>query len=358
MKILWLLLLLCTACSTPRLVNHTATKYHIDVGAGPEDMQYVSIDNKPFILVSCLARREKYQQGDFWLIDLTRDEAQRVERRNEPMGLIFRPHGMYIYRGREQQNSFDVYVVHHGLHGNNRRGEGIYGHAILQYRWQNNCLYYLRSYSNPLLVNPNDIFVIDDESFYVTNGYLNPPQGFGQLLGLCERSTVIHYNNGKWLLAAKDLEYANGVHYVPQEKKVIVSASASGKLWSYERNPQTGILQNKRLLAASLGGGDNFSQHKDVTLLASHVSNLKFMLHSSSPRVSSPTMVWRMNWNKRQIDCIYRNNGGHSINGGSTAVLYNNKLYICQVFEPFIEVVDLRHRDFGTSYGEVKKINY
>ncbi|BBM85425.1 hypothetical protein [Candidatus Uabimicrobium amorphum] len=356
MKILWLFLVLCTACSTARLINHTASKYHINVGPGPEDIQYVSIDDRPHLLVSCLERREKYQQGDFWLINLTTDEAKRVERCNEPMGLIFRPHGIYIYQSKTQKKSFDVYVVHHGFHGDNTRGKGIYGHAILKYEWRDGLLHYQRSFNHPFLINPNDIFVVGDDCFYVTNGYLEPPQGFGQLFGFCERSTVVHYNKGKWVVAAKDLEYANGVHYVSQQKKFLVSASASGKLWSYKRHPQTGILQDKQLLAENLGGGDNFTQNSDTTLLASHVDTTKFFLHSLSPRVSSPTMVWRIDWKTHTIDCIYRNNGGESINGGSTAVLYNKKLYICQVFEPFIEVVDLRHRDFSTSYGEVKQL--
>ncbi|WP_372366586.1 hypothetical protein [Candidatus Uabimicrobium sp. HlEnr_7] len=352
-QLLWIILssLLWVACSTPKLVNHTAHRNQIVVGAGPEDMELVTVNEQSHLLVSCLERRSKGYEGDFWLIDLATDKPRRVERRGEPMGLIFRPHGLSTIKN--DTGSFDVYVIHHGQHGDGNVGEGIYGHAILVYEWKDGFLHYKRAYYDSLLVNPNDLFVLENGSFYVTNAYFNPPVGFCQLLGICERSTVVYFNNEKWSKVAEGLEYANGVHYLPQSKEILISTSVSGNVWSYKRNVKTGGLSEKRLLFDNINSGDNFSYYdKDTLLLTSHANGTKFTLHAISPRVSSPTIVWRIHWREKRIDPIYYNKGGDSINGGSTAILHNNKLYISQVFAPFIEVVDLRHRDFSTSYQE------
>lgn len=342
------ILCLCISCSTPRLVNHTAHKTQITVGPGPEDMQLVNINDKPHILVSCLERRKKNHEGDFWLIDTTTQLAKRIERRNEPMGLILRPHGIAIV---ENNDRFYLYAVHHGVHGDGKPGSGIFGHAILQYEWRDGMLYYKRAFHHPLLTNPNDLYVLKDGSFYVTNGYHNLPQGLGQLWGVCERSTVVNYHHGKWSVVAQDLEFANGVHYLPKQQQLLISTSVSENLWAYKRNIHNGQLFGKRLIHSNIKAGDNFSQYDENTLLlTSHESSTKFTLHAISRKISSPTIVWRIRWDSKQVDAIYYNQGGEAINGGSTAILHNGWLYISQVFEPFIEAVDLRHRNWSTSY--------
>jgi len=70
------------------------------------------------------------------------------------------------------------------------------------------------------------------------------------------------------------------------------------------------------------------------------VNLLKFIKHAASPKNNSPTVVYEIDLLTNQKKLIYANTDG-TINGASTAILYNHKLYLSQVFEPWILIVDL-----------------
>jgi hypothetical protein len=89
-------------------------------------------------------------------------------------------------------------------------------------------------------------------------------------------------------------------------------------------------------LIAKLHGLDNvtFLNDKEI-LVTAHLRMLAFLKHYKDAKNISPTVVYRVNIFTGEYKAIYENDGS-DICGGSTALYYKGKLYISQVFEPFL----------------------
>ena len=84
-----------------------------------------------------------------------------------------------------------------------------------------------------------------------------------------------------------------------------------------------------------LKGNDNIRVVDGMIYVAGHVKPFKFIAHASSSANISPVEVWKVNPETRDITTIYYTEG-QAISAGSTAVMLEGKLYICQVFDPYI----------------------
>jgi hypothetical protein len=93
---------------------------------------------------------------------------------------------------------------------------------------------------------------------------------------------------------------------------------------------------------SKLRGNDNIRIHEGRLLCPGHVKPLKFIAHAKKPEKKSPVDVYLADPATGEISILYSGDGS-SISGGSTAIIYGDHLYICQVFDPFILKAELEN---------------
>ncbi len=191
-------------------------------------------------------------------------------------------------------------------------------------------------YEDELYISPNDICVFKDGSFWITNDAGKRNSTFERMLKL-KRSTIIHTDlHGNAKIAADNLAYANGITY--KENKLYVSTTMQGKVFIYDIGE--GNLNNRKILA-EVKGGDNLTWYGDDLLVTSHQKFLAFIKHVKNSDKKSPSVVYRINPGSGEKKLLYSDEGDE-ISAASTAIMYDNNLYISQVFDPFILKVEMK----------------
>ena len=86
--------------------------------------------------------------------------------------------------------------------------------------------------------------------------------------------------------------------------------------------------------------GDNLMLDDNGRLwVAAHPCPLDFLAHSENSDQKSPIQIFEIDPNTLKTNNIFQNNG-ELISAASTALYINNRVYIAQVFDPFVLVVE------------------
>jgi len=314
--------------SLPLVAEKTACRTH-PVGPGPEDMVLDEFNGAPRLLISSCERRKPVLSGEIYAFDLKSGNTHVMPRTNEPASLAaFLPHGMDI---RHDAGITELYVILHDPHHKGKRvenGVGVYRVFRNQLRMtalleDKRCLW-----------SPNDLSVLPTGEIYVSNDYMSRMDLF---LGR-KVSEVAHYDprSGKWEIVADRLAFANGIYAT--SRHVYVSATRGNRILSYPRNPD-GTLGTPKVIA-TLKGGDNIMPYGKYLLVCAHFDDLAFMRHQKDAGKPSPSVVFRIDPASGEKRAIYADDG-RVISAASTALVVGKKLYISQVFDPFILACDV-----------------
>ena len=87
---------------------------------------------------------------------------------------------------------------------------------------------------------------------------------------------------------------------------------------------------------------DNLRIYDKQILSPGHIKPFKFIGHARDPEKHSPAEVYLIDPEQGQKQVLFSTDGYH-ISGASTAVIFENHLYISQVFEPFILKVEVKN---------------
>ncbi len=331
MKIIFRLFIVfvLTSCAAKLPVVKQRNSVRINVGPGPEDIVLDTFSTSyPRILASCSQRRKgNHEYGEICEVNLNNDSYKILKRLGEPQGMVFRPHGVDLVKN--SKGELLLYCISH----NNEKKE----HSIIIYSVYADHLQFKEKMDSPMLVSPNDVTANCAGEIFVTNDARKQGSAIEPLLKL-KRSNVVHYNpaNQKWNVAADRFSYANGIaiNHCPSDY-VILSTVRSDKLYMLE-NPglDKDIYLPKTI--AKLKGLDNitFINDKEI-LVTAHLRQVAFLKHLKDAKNLSPTVVYQVNIFTGEYKAVYSNDGSQ-ISTGSTALYYNKKLYISQVFEPYI----------------------
>lgn len=327
-----------SACSPKLPLVQHRNSVKIDVGPGPEDIVLDTFNTAyPRILASCLQRREgKAVYAEICEVNLNNDSYKILKRVNEPQGMVFRPHGFDLVKNLKSE--LLLYCVSH----NEEKKE----HSIIVYSVFADRLEFKEKLDSPLLVSPNDVTANCAGEIFATNDARKRGSVMESLLKL-KTSNVVHYDptNQQWNVAADRFSYANGIaiSHCPSDY-VLLSTIRSNKLYML-KNTTDNEDQYIPKTIAKLKGLDNITFINDNEILVTaHLNQIAFLKHYKDPKNNSPTVVYRVNINTGEDPAIYSNDGS-DISGGSTALYYKGKLYISQVFEPFLlkcDAVDLK----------------
>lgn len=331
MKIIFQLFFVITfaSCSSKLPIAKHRNSVKIIVGPGPEDIVLDTFSTSyPRILASCSQRREKNPfYGEICEVNLNNDTYKILSRLNEPEGMVFRPHGIDLVKNSDGE--LLLYCISH----NKEKKE----HSIIIYSVFADQLKFKEKLDSPLLVSPNDVTADCSGEIFVTNDAGKHGSTIEPLLKL-KRSNVVHYYPAekKWNVAADRFSYANGIainHCMSDN--IILSTVRSNKLFMLQNS---GVNKDVYLpkTIAKLKGLDNitFVNDKEI-LVTAHLKQVAFLKHFKDAKNISPTVVYRVNIITGDYSTVYSDDGSN-ISGGSTALYFNNKLYISQVFEPFL----------------------
>ena len=296
--------------------------------AGPEDMVLDVYQDFPRLIVSCSKRRDRdtiagAPDDCIGYLNLQNEQFKVFEITGQPRNIILKPHGLDLVRF---DDGLYLYVISHaGVEAGSK-------HVIIKYRVFEERLEFAGYYSDVSLISPNDITVLPDGSFYVTND--STKKGFIKFVDYLvnlRSANVVYYDKTGWRVVAGNLSFANGIAH--RNNKVYVTCVRSDKLHVYHVQDSGSLMPYEYITAGT--GLDNISFVSDTVLVVpAHTNLFKFSLHSKGLS-ASPTAVYEIDLAGKTSKIIYEN-GGEKISAGSTAIVFNDQLYISQVFEGYI----------------------
>jgi arylesterase/paraoxonase len=303
--------------------------------AGPEDL---TIDFETgYLYVSSDDRRarlnDRPKQGGIYRLDAGQDVPE-FRKISPDLDFEFYPHGISLYRAALGIKR--LFVINHRSSG----------HFIEIFDVKDSGLVHLESISSPELYSPNDIVAVGLRQFYFTNDH-GPEMGFSRLLGdLLRKGTasVGYFDGNAFRIVESGLNYANGINLSADGNYLLVAETTGKKITAYEREFVSGKL--KKLHEKKLNtGADNIELSEDGTiLLACHPNMLAFIRHASNPSRYSPSQVLSLKFIPEEgfydVREVLTESGKH-FSGSSTAARFDNRMFVGNVFEPLIWVVEL-----------------
>jgi len=350
------ILFLAACAAMPK--NTEATSIQIPCGPGPEDMELDSSAGAPRLIISCSQRREstkkvKYEAfGEIMQYGFDSQPATIMIRFGGPVGAMFNPHGISIANVNGKQM---LYVVNHA-----KPSPKVKQNRIEVYEIQGNTLLHIRTISGPELISPNDCFGNREGRIYFTNDSGKGNYLWEKFWRLKKSTVYCVMPDGTIKLVLDKLAYANGVYEMLYKAGRVVVDSLGKK------NPKDSMLvrylfvstvQQKAMFYSTMGnepngdvlgnalpvmGQDNIMLCGNNLVVACHPKPIKFLKHALNPAKQSPTHVYTVDikTGNETIQRVFVDDGSR-ISTGSTAIVYKNKLYISQVFQPYILEVDM-----------------
>ena len=265
----------------------------------------------------------KPMPGGIWLYDLQRGGAP--VNLTADAGLDFQPHGISLWHGPDGDRLF---VINH---------VGPDRHRIEVFDWRGGKLTRRALLSSSLLASPNDIAAVDGERFYVTNDH-----GSNGIWRTAEEylrlplANVVYFDGRNFREVAGGIMLANGIAVSADGRQLYVAATTGREILSFDREPFTGTLSNRRETALGTAP-DNIEPGEGGTLwVGAHPQILKLVAHADHPDRPSPSQVLKLTprpGGEFAVDEIYLSDG-RQMSASSTAAVAGKRLLIGSVYAP------------------------
>lgn len=319
------------ACCQKAMLPLTTTEMQgqcrkIDTGPGPEDFVLDPWHGQPRLLISSYERRKPAADGDICFYVPETGKTGIMPRTGEPERLAaFKPHGVDIRRASGETY---LYVILHDPYATGERLEN----AVGVYRVLEDRLEMVQMLEDAdCLWSPNDLSVLENGDLYLTNDY----RGKLDLYFRRKASEIAFYdsNTENWQIVADDLAFANGILAEPEQ--VFTTTTLGNQLLAYPRNADGSLGEGQ--LVVELKGGDNLTRYGKHLIVAAHFKDFAFWKHARDSENTAPTVVMRISPETGRKKAIYVDTG-EFISAASTALIHEGKIYISQVFDPFMVV--------------------
>ncbi len=239
----------------------------------------------------------------------------------------FHPHGIDLIA--ITKDKLLLYVVNHRTDG----------HYIEKFIIQGNNLKYIKSIEDQnLMFSPNDLVMISEDMFYVTNDHGNK-SAFGKSLEeylQLANSYVLFYDGKQFNIKAQDIKYANGVTLSPDRSKLFVASPVGKciKVYILQKDYNLKFLYDIQCNT----GVDNITFDRQGTLWAGcHPKLLTFVKHSKDEQAIAPSEIIKITFTdssyKKETEFL---DDGKLIQSSTVAVRYNSSLLIGSVFDNHI----------------------
>lgn len=275
----------------------------IQVGYGPEDLVYDSINNQ--IIVVCDNRREDQSSGEFWKIDpITLKSSQlKVKLPQVP----FHPIGMDIIVVDKE-----VYLLVTSLTNEKKN-------AIIRFKVKGDSVIADRVFQKGGIGHPNDVFAVDTNRFYYSSSQM-----------FC--GEVVYYDGIEFKKIIRHQKMPNGVEQV--DSLLYVSTTISNKLVSFSKKKGKWKKQEK---LTKIKGADNLSYFGGYLYCTSHPKFGKFIKHAKDSKYPSPTVIYQVDL-EGDKKIIYEEEGNF-FSAASSVVRLDSKLFVGQIFDDHVLVL-------------------
>lgn len=299
----------------------------IPLKPGPEDMVLDTLHGEPGLIISCSGRRETDKPyGEILHYNLLSGEQAVMERTNEPEGILFHPHGIYL-------DGDLLFVISH-------EKEPDY-HPVLVYRLEEDRLSFLELIHTSHQHSPNALVTGPDGEIYLVNDSGKRGSMMEKALKL-KRASVEKLEkqaDGSWKakMVADKLGYPAGINRIGDHLYVGDAVLHRIHVYQITMDGLQSVGEFRKLK-----GNDNIRIYQGQLLTPGHVNLLKFIKHSRNSKKKSPVDIFLVDPKTGRHTTIYSTDGT-TISAGSTAIIYGSQLYICQIFEPYLLKVELDH---------------
>ena len=298
---------------------------------GVED---ITINQKEgFAIISSTKRKNlppvEQENGDLYLIDLKNMESKPIlltQNFDKP----FAPHGISIYT---KDSITTIAAVNHTTNGE----------YIELFKLTKSKLTHHKTLHNDLIISPNDIVLLDEETFYFTNDHIYK-NGFmrfiEEFLGL-PFSNVIFYDGKKFKEAAKGISYANGINFEKNKNLIFVASPRKFKIKVYEKQPNNSLIFIEDIYCGS--GVDNIEFDTDNNLwIGAHPNLLQFMSYSNSYHSITPSEIIKIQYFKKgnyKVETIYLEKG-EEMSGSTVAAPFENLILMGNVMDKHFVILE------------------
>ena len=293
--------------------------------SGAEDITINPSDG--FALISSTNREIyppiKEEKGGLYLMDL-KNQSFPIKNLTTSFGKSFAPHGISMIK---TDSTYKIMAINHTPQG----------HSIEVFKLlQDKNLVYEKTLKHPSLISPNDLVLIDENRFYVTNdhGYT---EGIGKVLeeylGL-SISNVLYYDGENYTEVADGIAYANGINFDPKRNLLFVASPRGFLVKVYSRNDDGSLEFIEDIPCGT--GVDNIEIDTDGNLwIGAHPNLLRFGSYAKGKEDTSPSEIIKITYHKKNdydIEQVYTNDGTE-MSGSTIAVPFEDLIITGNVMD-------------------------
>ena len=264
-------------------------------------------------------------RGDLYYLDLDSGDF-KPKKLTTNYKLPFYPHGISLLK--IDSGHYQILVVNHAR-----------GHTIEKFELFGDSLVYMATFRDESMISPNDVIALDENSFYFTNdhGYKH---SWGRMaedyLGVAASNVVLY--DGKYLVVAKGIKYANGIN-ISKDRTQLLVASPRGFALKYYDILEGGLLNHHKDLHVGTGI-DNIELDENGNLwMGGHPNLLGFTFYAAGKKEIAPSEVIKVE--EGHVKSLYENDGS-VISASSVAAPYKDLLFIGTVMENTLFVLKER----------------
>ncbi|MCX8123554.1 MAG: SMP-30/gluconolactonase/LRE family protein [Spirochaetes bacterium] len=254
-------------------------------------------------------------------------KSKKLTKLNSDFPYEFHPHGIDLIT--IAKNKKLLYVVNHRTSG----------HFIEKFYIRENNLTYVRSIENQdLMFSPNDLALINEDIFYVTNDHGNRSslgKTIEEYLQLAN-SYVLFYDGKNFDIKARNIKYANGITFSPDKSKLFVASPVGKciKVYTIEKAYNLTFLYDIDCNT----GVDNITFDSEGALWGGcHPKLLTFVKHSKNEHAMAPSEIIKISFDGNKYKKVTELlDDGNLIQSSTVAVRYNSSLLIGSVFDTHI----------------------
>jgi arylesterase/paraoxonase len=291
---------------------------------GAEDITINHIDS--FAIVSSTKRKafpaNQQEEGGLYYIDLKKIESKPIlltKDFNKP----FAPHGISIFK---TDSITTIAVVNHTI-------EKEY---IEIFKLIGTKLTHFKTLDNPMILSPNDVVLINENSFYFTNdhkyksGILRLAEDY---LGLAI-SNVIFFDGLKFKEVANGISFANGINYNSKKDLLFVASPRKFYIKVFKKNNDNSLSFIENIYCGT--GVDNIEFDLDNTLwIGAHPNLLHFDSYSKGNKAFAPSEIISIKYiekNNYIKEKIYLEKG-QAMSGSTVAAPFGNLILMGNVMD-------------------------
>ena len=239
----------------------------------------------------------------------------------------FHPHGIDVHVASGKIN---LYVINHRSEYDSLE--------VFSFEPDQRLLTQVKTLTDPLFVNANDIAVVSDDMWFVTHDHLGESDTVKKLEDYMRLplSYISYFNNGKVKKIESGLRYANGVFYDDSRELLYVTSMLDRELRTYHYSSDEKSLE---LLSSvdEMGGVDNIIRiSEDELLVASHPNLLALAAYQVDSRDKSPSKILKVTLDKNGIPekvSTVLEDQGKNIAAASVAAVFEHNLIVGSVFD-------------------------